>query len=74
MLNVYSYTGLRLLKEFKIESVIKLHKRERMGVSVFQCPLFMFCTVLSSEKVPAFCSPQVRGAPPNCVHLLIYGP
>ena len=32
-----------------------------LGVSVFQCPLSMLYTVLSSEASPALCSPQIRG-------------
>jgi hypothetical protein len=36
----------------------------RLGVSVFQCPLLMFCLVMFSEQALALYLPQVRGGLP----------
>ena len=40
------------------------HGLYKLVVSVFYCPLSMFCPVVYSENTPAPCRQQVRGGPP----------
>ena len=47
-----------------------VHGMYRLGISVFKCPLSMFCSMLCLEEVPDLCWLKVWGGPPIVTMML----